>query len=92
MARNDDEDVCPQSVTVMWSAVFPLTARTLVSVSVNLEPQGGAVTPVYLDTPGEEAEPAAQVLSTQSENVNRGLLFRTDMEPLCVIGNFNNNQ
>lgn len=50
-----------QSVTVMKSAVFLLTALTTVCVSVNPEPQGGAVTPAYLDTPGEEAEPAAQV-------------------------------
>lgn len=50
-----------QSVSVMQTAVFLLTALTLVSVSVEMEPQGGAVTPVCLDTPGEEAGPAAQV-------------------------------
>ena len=45
----------------MQKEVFLLTALTLVSVSVKTEPQGGAVTPVYLDTHGEEAEPSAQV-------------------------------
>lgn len=45
----------------MWMAVFLLTALTLVSVSVNSEAQAGAVTPVYLDTPGEGTKPAAQV-------------------------------
>lgn len=48
-------------MTVIWSAVSLLTVWTPVSVSVNLEVQGVAVTPVYLDTPGEEVEPAAQV-------------------------------
>lgn len=53
--------MCVQSVTVIRSAVFLLVALTTVSVSVKLEPQGGAVTPAYLDTRGERAEPAAQV-------------------------------
>lgn len=48
-------------MTVTWKGVCLLTARIRGSVSVNLEPQDGAVTPVSLDTPGEEVEPAAQV-------------------------------
>lgn len=45
----------------MKSAVFLLTALMKECVNVNLEPQVGAVTHAYLDTPGEEAELAAQV-------------------------------
>lgn len=49
-----------RTVIVTWRAVLLLTALPLVSVSVEVEPQGGVVTLVYLDTPGEEAESAAQ--------------------------------
>lgn len=49
-----------------------LTALTLVSASVKMEPQGGAVTPVYLDTPGEEAEPAAQVQRASAIPLDEG--------------------
>lgn len=50
-----------QCVTAMKNAVFRLTALMKVHVSVNPEPQGGAVTPAYLDTPGEGMDRAAQV-------------------------------
>ncbi|KAI3372208.1 hypothetical protein L3Q82_007060 [Scortum barcoo] len=64
---HDDDDLCVllQSVTVTWSAVFLLTVWTLASVHVNPELQDAAVTLVYLDTPGEEAEPAAQSLMVE---------------------------
>jgi len=57
----DNECVCPQSASVMQTAAHLLTAPPPVSVPVRVEPQGDAATPVYLDTPGEELEPAAQV-------------------------------
>lgn len=43
------------------TAVRLLTAQILVSVPVKLEPQGGAVIPAFLGTPGEQAELGAQV-------------------------------
>lgn len=53
--------LCPQSASATQTAACLLDAWTRVFVSVKTEPRGGAVTPVYLDTPGEEAGPAAQV-------------------------------
>lgn len=50
-----------QCVTVMKSAAFHLTVLMTALVSVNPEPQGAAVTPAYLDIPGELTDPAAQV-------------------------------
>lgn len=56
--------VCGQSVNVTENAVFLLTALKTVSVSVKVEPQGDAVTPVYLATRGERTESAALVRVT----------------------------
>lgn len=50
-----------QCVTAMKTAVFRLTALLTVHVPARPAPQGGAVTPAYLDTPGEPMDRAAQV-------------------------------
>lgn len=56
------ESLCVvQCVTAMKKAVFHLSALTTVHVSVKPEPQGAAVTPACLDTPGEVMDRAAQV-------------------------------
>lgn len=50
-----------QCVTAMRNAAFRLTVLMMAHVSVNVEPQGVAVTPACLDTPGEVTGRAAQV-------------------------------
>lgn len=45
----------------MQTAVFRLTAPLTVPVRAKSEPQGGAATPAYQGTPGEEMDRAAQV-------------------------------
>lgn len=65
--NNNTDDSAFQSVTAMQTAVRLRTVQSLASVPAKLEPQGGAVTPAFLDTPGEEAEPDAQVSSAVME-------------------------
>lgn len=67
-----------QCVTAMKNAAFRLTVLMTVHVSVNPEPQDVAVTPAYLDTPGELMDQAAQVSCCHVSKTTVAFLMKTD--------------